>query len=310
MNRRVYSIIEIVLSALLVIVGLFSIISIELLQDFIIWVVIGFFTIRISLALFKYLTFNTSKVYSIVQMSLNAVMIILLIVFRADMTALSYVVLSSCLIDLVTNIIKIISFRKHRDSESFFGIDNIISILFIVLLIANKNNPALAIGVLFGSFIMYKGVIGILSNHYVRKLVSFSDLGRTLNKVHALDIFFGLLIVLMLTSFILPYIEPGITNTGDAWWYCFAVITTIGYGDFTCTTVVGRILSVIIGFYGIIIVSLLTSSLVIYITSENEKSMKEKEKETAKEEIKETSKVEDTPEVKTKSKKNTKVKDK
>ena len=125
-------------------------------------------------------------------------------------------------------------------------------------------------------------VTGILSNHYVRKLINLSDLGKTFNKVHALDVFFGLIIVLMLTSFILPYIEPAITNVGDAWWYCFALITTIGFGDFTCVTAVGRILSVIIGFYGIIIVSLLTSSLVLYITSENEKA--EKEIATVKEE--------------------------
>lgn len=278
MNRKVFAIVEILLSTILIAVGMFSIIKIDWLIDFITWVMVGFFVIRIVLVLLKLLTFGGSRSYTIVQMILNLAVIVLLIIFRGQSNALSYVILFSCSIDLITNVLKAISYRKKRDTESFFGIDNVICVLFIILLIANRDNPMIATGVIFGSLVIYKGVVNILSNYFVRKLVSLSDLGKTFNKVHALDVFFGLLIVLMLTSFILPYIEPGITNIGDAWWYCFALITTIGFGDFTCVTAIGRVLSVVIGFYGIIIVSLLTSSLVIYITAENEKAEKEKEK--------------------------------
>ena len=149
MNKRVYAIIEIVLSALLIVVGLFAIIKIELLSDFITWVLVGFFVIRIMLVLFKQLTFKPSRSYTIVQMVLNTAVIVLVIVFRAHSTALSYVVLVSCAIDLITNILKAISFRKKRDSESFFGIDNIICMLFILLLLVNRNNPAIATAILF-----------------------------------------------------------------------------------------------------------------------------------------------------------------
>ena len=106
-----------------------------------------------------------------------------------------------------------------------------------------------------------------------------ADLGKALNRVHGLDIFFGLFIVLLLTSFILPHVEDSIADAGDAWWYCFALITTTGFGDITVTTTTGRILSVIIGFYGIIIVSLLTSSIVIYISDINKKEEREKRSE-------------------------------
>ena len=54
-------------------------------------------------------------------------------------------------------------------------------------------------------------------------------------------------------SVVLPVIEPGIGDFGDALWYCFAIVTTIGFGDISAVSVPGRILSVILGFYGIIV---------------------------------------------------------
>ena len=49
---------------------------------------------------------------------------------------------------------------------------------------------------------------------------------------------------------------------GDALWYCFAVVTTIGFGDFSAIRPLTRILSVILGIYGIIVVALITSIIV------------------------------------------------
>ena len=49
---------------------------------------------------------------------------------------------------------------------------------------------------------------------------------------------------------------------GDALWYCFAIVTTIGFGDVASVSVIGRILSVILGFYGIIVVAVITSIIV------------------------------------------------
>ena len=39
-------------------------------------------------------------------------------------------------------------------------------------------------------------------------------------------------------------------------------MTTIGFGDFSAVTPLGRILSVILGIYGIIVVALITSIIV------------------------------------------------
>ena len=48
----------------------------------------------------------------------------------------------------------------------------------------------------------------------------------------------------------------------DALWYCFAVVTTTGFGDLAAVTLIGRILTVILGFYGIVVVALITSVIV------------------------------------------------
>jgi hypothetical protein len=48
----------------------------------------------------------------------------------------------------------------------------------------------------------------------------------------------------------------------NALWYCFAVVTTIGFGDMTAVSTIGRVLSVILGVYGIVVVALITSIIV------------------------------------------------
>ena len=58
------------------------------------------------------------------------------------------------------------------------------------------------------------------------------------------------------------YNEESVKSFGDALWYCFAVVTTIGFGDITAVTNIGRILTVILSFYGIIVVAIFTSVIV------------------------------------------------
>jgi hypothetical protein len=137
----------------------------------------------------------------------------------------------------------------------------------------------LATGVLFGAIILYKGIAICLGNNFIRSLIDMTDFGKSVRAVHGLDIFFGLLIVVIMASCIFPYIEPTVfTNYEDALWYCFTLITTIGTGEFVAHTSLGRLLSVIIGCYGIIIVSVLTSSFVVYLGKTHKKAEKDKVK--------------------------------
>lgn len=92
--------------------------------------------------------------------------------------------------------------------------------------------------------------------------ISFSVLRKIVAKTHAAEIIFGLLLLIVTFSMLLTFFEPNMGNFKDALWYCFAIVTTIGFGDLTAVTDFGRILSVILGAYGIVVVALITSIIV------------------------------------------------
>lgn len=76
-------------------------------------------------------------------------------------------------------------------------------------------------------------------------------------------------------SFILARIEPEINNIWKGLWYCFISFTTVGFGDVVVTTVLGKIITVIITLYGIVIVALITGVLVNYYQEINKIKAKE-----------------------------------
>ena len=59
-------------------------------------------------------------------------------------------------------------------------------------------------------------------------------------------------------------IEPNINNLGDGIWYCFSVMSTIGFGDISAVTPAGRILSIILSLYSILIVGIIPGILTSY----------------------------------------------
>ncbi len=98
-------------------------------------------------------------------------------------------------------------------------------------------------------------------------LVTFSRvkldvLKEIIRKTYAAEIISGLLLLIVAFSYVLAFIDEAFASFWDALWYCFAVVTTIGFGDLTPTTSVGRMLSVILGLYGIVVVALITSIIV------------------------------------------------
>lgn len=92
-------------------------------------------------------------------------------------------------------------------------------------------------------------------------------------KTHTIDIFVCLIASMVAYSFILPRCETSINDFWDGMWYSFTVITTIGFGDKVAVSRLGRILTVVLGVYGIVVVAILTSVIVNFY---NEISTKEK----------------------------------
>lgn len=75
-------------------------------------------------------------------------------------------------------------------------------------------------------------------------------------------IIYGFLLVLGTAALLIPRFEPGIPGLGDSLWYLFGSFTTIGFGDFVAVTPVGRVITVVVALYGILVVALLTGIVV------------------------------------------------
>ena len=281
MNEKTYSALELFLSVCFMALGIVVMSRSDLFEGFVQYVMIGFIAAKIFIIVGKAFTYQLNKPFMFVQVALNLAIIVLLFVFE-QVNALSFVASTSCFVDLGVNIIQSFVFKKSSNEflrTSFFGIENTIYIIFTIIFIFNKDSDLLATGVLFGAIILYKGIAICLGNNYIRFLIDKTDFGKAIRSVHGLDIFFGLLIIAIMSSCIFPYIEPEVfTNYEDALWYCFTLITTIGTGEFVAHTSLGRLLSVIIGCYGIIIVSVLTSSFVVYLGKTHKKAEKDKVK--------------------------------
>ncbi len=139
--------------------------------------------------------------------------------------------------------------RNHRFSHVF---PNVIAIL--------------AIGCCTISFALMAALLFVLSVMALMAIIfsniSLSVLKKIIVKTHAAEIIFGLLLLIVTFSLLLVFFEPDIRSFKDGLRYCFAIVTTIGFGDLTAVTDFGRILSVILGAYGIIVVALITSIIV------------------------------------------------
>lgn len=102
----------------------------------------------------------------------------------------------------------------------------------------------------------------------------------------SLEILFGLLTLIVCFSLVFMKVEPNITTFPDALWYCFAIVTTIGFGDLVAVTPIGRILSVCLGLYGLIVVAVITSIVVNFYNETSGKKDQKEIKEISKEEKK------------------------
>lgn len=100
-------------------------------------------------------------------------------------------------------------------------------------------------------------------------------------------IFFIIFIFLMFISPVLIlYFEHsagGIKTAGDALWWTFVTVTTIGYGDLYPVTTAGRVLTVCISMGGIALFNLLTALIIDKIINLNEKDKNISERELSKE---------------------------
>ena len=141
-------------------------------------------------------------------------------------------------------------------------LQNIVLIGFVVFLtfnLWNKDTCFMGEGSTL-TLAAYLSLINIMS--FAFSHIRLDLLQNIVRRTYAAEILFGLLMLILSSSWILTFTEEGIASYKDALWYCFALVTTIGFGDITAVTDLGRTISVVLGIYGIIVVALITSIIV------------------------------------------------
>ncbi|PQD97187.1 hypothetical protein CYL18_04765 [Pradoshia eiseniae] len=86
-------------------------------------------------------------------------------------------------------------------------------------------------------------------------------------------------VVIMLSAIPITYLEKGITTFAEGIWWAIVTTTTVGYGDIAPVTLGGRIVAVLLMFFGIGCIGTITGTVATYL-------LKGKDKDNEKEFVK------------------------
>ena len=89
---------------------------------------------------------------------------------------------------------------------------------------------------------------------------------RILKHTGADKIVLGFVGFMLVTALVIWACEPEIHTYREALWYCFTVVSTIGFGDVVVRTPISRGLSVALSIYAIVTLAIFTGVIVNYYT--------------------------------------------
>ena len=89
-------------------------------------------------------------------------------------------------------------------------------------------------------------------------------LGRILKSTGADKVIMGFVIFVLLCAFVIWVREPDIKTYGDAIWYCFTALSTIGFGDVVVHTPLSRALTMVLSVYAAATLAIFTAVVVNY----------------------------------------------
>lgn len=92
----------------------------------------------------------------------------------------------------------------------------------------------------------------------------FRMIYRSYRLVHFDEIFLTYLIVYVIVSLIVWYLDPDIHDLSDALWFTFQTGTTIGYGDLIVNDPIARFITVLFSIYSMGLVAVFTGILAAY----------------------------------------------
>lgn len=96
-----------------------------------------------------------------------------------------------------------------------------------------------------------------------------------LKRTRADKILVGFIVFLFVVAAVIELAEPDINRYGDALWYCYAVISTAGFGDVVAVTFIGKICSALLTVYAIFVTAIVTGVVVNFYTQMVEMQRKE-----------------------------------
>ena len=100
-------------------------------------------------------------------------------------------------------------------------------------------------------------------------------LGSVLKRTRADKIIIGFIVFIFAIAAVIQLVEPDINRYGDALWYCYAVISTAGFGDVVAVTFIGKMCSVLLTIYSLFVVAIATGVVVNFYTQMVEMQRKE-----------------------------------
>ena len=95
----------------------------------------------------------------------------------------------------------------------------------------------------------------------VKKMKTFRTVFK---RLHFEKVLIAFAVCFIAASCVILAAEPGITSLGDALWYTFVACTSIGFGDLVAMTVAGRIITVIMTVFEILLVAVFSGVVVSY----------------------------------------------
>ena len=74
-------------------------------------------------------------------------------------------------------------------------------------------------------------------------------------RTHMNQFLIGFLVFYVISCLLMFLLDPSLTTLGDAFWFGFMLVTTIGFGDFTVISLPARIIAAMLAVYGIMIIA-------------------------------------------------------